>query len=64
MVGEDQGVRVPANRADATEKALEAKGLCNWLTDYSDAHRVYCGAPATAAEGLCSEHVHNLFLGG
>lgn len=61
MVGEDQGVRVPADRADATEQDLEAGGRCNWLTDYGVTFRVYCGAPA--ADGLCAGHAHNLYLG-
>lgn len=63
MVGEDQSLRVPAASADATEQTLTASGRCNWLIDYSAADRVYCGVPAVS-DALCSEHSHNMFLGG
>lgn len=63
MVKEEASVRVPAKRADATERALEAQGRCNWLIDYSKTDRVYCGVQVVS-DGLCSEHVHNMFLGG
>lgn len=65
MVGEDvsrDAVRVEASAAEATENELRRRGLCNWLVDYSARTRVYCGRPGIG--GLCSDHVHNVFLMG
>lgn len=62
MVGEDQGVRVSAARAEVTEASLTRRGLCNWLVDYTPADRIYCGRPANGE--LCSDHVHNVYLMG
>lgn len=73
MVGEDMSlfvqiaslngarVAVAAERAEATEDALASLGLCNWLVDYGDSHRVYCAQPASSGvlssgSVLCSEH--------
>lgn len=61
MVGEDQGIRVPAARAEATEARLTRQGRCNWLVDWTPAELVYCGRPANGE--LCSEHAHNMFGG-
>lgn len=54
MVGEDHAVRVQASAAEAVEQELSRRSLCNWLVDYSEADRVYCGRPAHG--GLCSDH--------
>lgn len=56
MVGEDYAVRAPRSAADATERDLSRRGLCNWLVDWSTdgSTLVYCGAPAHGL--LCSEH--------
>lgn len=56
MVGEVEAVRVSAEAAEATERDLTARGLCNWLIDWSadGGMHVYCGRPAPA--GLCNEH--------
>lgn len=67
MVGEDQDasgfllasyngarIAVAADRAGWAEDVLASMGLCNWLVDYGEAHRVYCARPASG--GLCSDH--------
>jgi hypothetical protein len=60
MVGEDQGVRVSAARAELTEASLTSRGLCNWLVDYTPAERIYCGRPANGE--LCSDHAQYTFV--
>lgn len=57
MVGEVEGVRAPADAAEATERDLRSRGLCDWLVTWHPAtgEHVYCGAPAN--DGLCSEHM-------